>query len=154
SVITPPDLIQLIDERDYLIKVLALVENEDRKREIYKKLNMVKGEILLHLIIWRFDLEKHSGKIFGVYNKLKDRIDWGKDHVKMSGPKTVEWCSIEFSSLIIVSIIIGVGMSPKIKELIEFLSKGNEKKKKRILRIIVEKFGDVVTQSILSPFFS
>ncbi|MEM4618951.1 MAG: hypothetical protein QW607_01925 [Desulfurococcaceae archaeon] len=154
SVITPPDLENLIDERDYLIKMLSIMRDEEKRKDIYRKLNFVKSLILLYLIVWRFGLEKEFGKVYGVYSKLKDRVDWGKDHVKMSGGKTIEWCSNEISSLIIVSTVVGIGISPKIKEMIEFLTNGNEKKKKRILRIIMEKFGDVVTQSILLPFFS
>ncbi|MEM4429617.1 MAG: hypothetical protein QXM08_00455 [Thermofilaceae archaeon] len=148
----PPLLNQLIEERDHLIRLMSIVKDEKKKKEIYKRLSLVKGEILLYLILLRFGLDKRVDDVFGVFNQLKDRIKWDKDHVK-SYDRVVEWCSIELASLIMVSLLVAVGPRPGVlADILQILSGGDERKKRRILDHVKRVFGDVITDYFLNQY--
>lgn len=149
---SPPLLNQLIEERDHLIQLLRTVKDEEKKKEIYKRLSLVKGEILLYLLLLRFGLDKHAGDVFGAFNRLKDRIKWDKDHVKVYD-KVLEWCSIELASLIIVSLLLAVGPRPGVlRDVLQILSSGDERKKRRILEHMKKTYGDVIAEYFLKQY--
>ncbi|MEM4429595.1 MAG: hypothetical protein QXM08_00345 [Thermofilaceae archaeon] len=149
---SPPLLKQLIEERDHLIHLLSIVKDEKKKREAYRRLALVKAETLLYLLLMRFGMENRVEDVFGVFNRLKDSITWGKDHVK-AYDKVLEWCSIELASLIIVSLLLADGPRPGVlRDVLQILSSGDERKKRRILNHVKRVFGDVITEYFLNQY--
>ena len=152
----------LREERIKLAKMLKYVNNEDKRREIYRRLNKIK---LLELVFAVYDLiglSRHDktrmylSMLYSTARKLVERVDLDRDGVKRTN-NSIKYLNGEAAAFIYVVYFTVLHNTPynhlldRVNEIVYSLmsEKHRSKKIEKIKEIITKKYSDVLATVIL-----